>query len=133
MKRRYTHTDAFGSFGVVPKNTYWSWSGRSPDGKTVVVTLWDHELGMLHGRYSVEGKIDMSKLGGRELFENLKWALDHCNGRVHVIRAFARDPGAEKLKIKDCEPASFTMKVAYLDLETGTYLLQIEMAVQIAA
>lgn len=131
MKRRFTHTEAFRYLGVTPKNVQWSWSGRSPNGKIVVVTLWDHELGMLGGRYSCEGKIDMSKLGGRELYENLQWALEHCNGRVYVIRAFAQDPKADRIRIKDCEPASFTMKVAYL--KSGKFLLQIELPEEIAA
>jgi hypothetical protein len=133
MKRRYTHTDAFRNFGTTPNNVYWSWSARSPDEKTVVVTLWDHELGMIRGRFSFKDQPDMSKLGARELVENLKWALDHCNGRVYVIRAFAKDPKSDKLKIKDCLPASFTMKVAHLDLETGEYVLQIELPEQVAA
>jgi hypothetical protein len=132
-RRRYTHTEAFLYFGVTPRNTYWSWSGRSPDGETVVVTLWDHDLGMVQGRYSYEDRIDVSKLGGRFLREDLEWALDRCNGRVHVIRAFANDPRAEKIKIEDCEPASFTMKVARLDLESGEYVLQIELPEQLAA
>lgn len=133
MKRSYTHTEAFRYFGVTPRNTYWSWSGRSADGKIVVVTLWDHELGMIKGRFSCAGEIDTSKLGGRFLREDLKWAIDHCNGRVHVITAFARDPNADKLQIERCEPATFTMKLAYLDLESGRFMLQIELPEEVAA
>jgi len=133
MSRHYTHTEAFRYFGVTPRNTYWSWSGRSADGKTVAVTLWDHELGMIKGRFSCAGEIDTSKLGGRFLLEDLKWAIDHCDGRVHVIVAFAKDSKADKLQIERCQPASFMMKVAYLDLESGKYLLQIELAKQVAA
>jgi hypothetical protein len=133
MKRGYTHTEAFAYFGAEPRNTYWSWSGRSSDGQTVVVTLWDHEQGMIRGRFSFKDRPDMSKLGAQWLVKDLKWALDHCNGRVHVIRAFAKDPKARELKIDYCEPASYTMKVAYLDLETGEYVLQIELPEEVAA
>jgi hypothetical protein len=133
MRRSYTHTEAFGYFGTRPNNVYWSWSARSADGTVVVVTLWDHELVMIHDRYSFEGRLDISKLGARELARNLQWAIDHCNGRVHVIRAFAKDPNAARLKIRDCLPASFTMKVAHLDLKSGKYVLQIELPEEIAA
>ncbi|MBF9234617.1 hypothetical protein [Microvirga alba] len=31
---------AFAYFGAAGRNPRWSWSARSPDGKTVVVTMW---------------------------------------------------------------------------------------------
>ena len=36
--------DAFDYFGVCRKNPRWSWSGRSLDGETVVLTLWKDQI-----------------------------------------------------------------------------------------
>lgn len=132
-KKGYTHTEAFRYFGVTPRNIRYSWSGPSPDGQMVAVTVYDHEFRMMRGRYSFEGKVDMTRQGGRDLADDLQWALDHCGGRVHIIRAFARDPKADKPNISYCLPAAFTMKIAHFDRATGDYLLQIELPDQIAA
>lgn len=132
-KKGYTHTEAFRYFGVTPRNIRYSWSGPSLDGQTVAMTVYDHEFHMIRGRYSFEGKADMTRQGGRDLAVDLQWALDHCEGRVHVIRAFARDPKADKLKIGHCLPAAFTMRIARFDRTTGDYLLQIELPEEIAA
>ena len=35
---------AFGHFGTRPINIRWSVSGRSPDGRTVAMVLWQHRL-----------------------------------------------------------------------------------------
>jgi hypothetical protein len=131
--RKYNHTEAFRYFDVEPRNVRNSWSAKSVARKIVVVTVWDHELGMVRGRYSVEGTLNLKKNGGREMLENLLWAIDHCGGRVHVVRAFARDCNAKELKIDYCVPASFTMLVSHVNPKTGRYLLQIELAEQIAA
>ena len=32
--------EAFAQFGVAGRNQRWSWSARSDDGETVVLTLW---------------------------------------------------------------------------------------------
>ncbi len=132
-KGRYNHTEAFKYFGTEPTNIQWSWSARSEETKTVVVTVWDHEFRTLRGRYSFEGSPDMEKLGAQELSRNLQWALTHCGRRVHIIRAFARDRRAKELKIDYCIPASFTMRIAHHDLDTGKFLLQIELPEQLAA
>ena len=35
---------AFAHFGAAGRNHVWSWSARSPDGKTIVLTLWDDQF-----------------------------------------------------------------------------------------
>jgi hypothetical protein len=40
MTRKWTRQEAFGSFGVKLRNYQWSWSARSEDGNTVVLTVW---------------------------------------------------------------------------------------------
>jgi hypothetical protein len=40
METLWKVKEAFGCFGAIPANIQWSWSARSPDGKTVVVNWW---------------------------------------------------------------------------------------------
>ena len=41
---QWTRTAAFRFYNAEPSNPNWSWSARSTDGKTVVVTLWNPEF-----------------------------------------------------------------------------------------
>jgi hypothetical protein len=43
MAGDWTKADAFAYFGARVRNPRWGWSGRSPDGRTVVVTLREDE------------------------------------------------------------------------------------------
>ena len=73
---------AFASYGAVCANPRWSWSARSPEGKTVVMTLWKDGV-RLNGKsfyydsFDLEGSGKWKDLpGNREGIENLKWARD---------------------------------------------------------
>lgn len=75
MPKKYTHTACFDYFGVVPKNIYWSWSGRSEDGKNVAVTLWQDRFegkGRLYPSWKSDRPGEWrSRPGFVELIENL--------------------------------------------------------------
>ncbi|MDA4633261.1 hypothetical protein NZA98_19500, partial [Escherichia coli] len=104
MAARMSHTACFAHFGTKPRNVQWSWSARNENTQIVAVTLWQHEF--VKGVYE-RGPLDPSKRirpGHPELMENLRWALDHCAGRVHVIIAIAKDKLAETKKIAECAP-----------------------------
>jgi len=47
MAAKWTRADAFAYFGAQGKNPRWSWSARSADGKTVVLTMWQDEFRQL--------------------------------------------------------------------------------------
>ena len=103
MSKRWTHTAAFEHFGTTPRNIQWSWSARSEDGKTVVVTFWQDEFARENGRliYS-RPATDPSvarRPGHSELMDNFIWARDHCDGRFSVIMAIAKDKNASPRSI----------------------------------
>jgi hypothetical protein len=56
LANKMTHTEAFRAYGVEPRNANWSWSGKSADGKTVVVTLWKDEFKGSAGKMAEHAK-----------------------------------------------------------------------------
>jgi len=126
MARKWTHTAAFRHFGTTPKNVQWSWSARSADGKTVVLTLWKHEFHGRTYRSNFTSEDSDPRLGFGELMENLKWAQEHCDSRFRAIIATARDPDAYPPSIKECYPGRMTMRLTSLDHKTGNFTAEIE-------
>lgn len=102
MPRTTTLTDAFDFFGTVPRNPRWAWSAISPDGKTVALTVWDHEWsgGELDYHDPARRARWMHKLGNKDRIRNLQHAIAHCNGEVRVVRVTAVDPNSERRQIK---------------------------------
>ena len=120
--------DAFDYFGACRKNPRWSWSGRSLDGETVVLTLWKDQITDLKQRpvvcdnYGKNVHLWTKKPGNRERIENLIWARDHCNARFRVILVTARDEHKQPRTIKDCYPdPHLVMQLTDLDEETGEF------------
>jgi hypothetical protein len=119
---------AFDHFGAIPKNIRWSVSGRSPDGQTVVMVLWQHLLD-----YSTN-PISYSHYGWHQLLahnrepstkervENLIWARDHCDGLFNVIIAVPVDPNDIDRGIADAFPHDrLVMKLVQLCEQTGEF------------
>lgn len=123
------HSKAFEYFGVVPKNIRWSWSGRSPDGSTVAVRLWQDRFepgGKAYRSWAsdVPGEWK-SRPGFVELIDNLAHARDHLDGIVSVILLIAKDKSAVPRTIERSSPApNLKMRVVELDTEEGTFLLE---------
>ena len=123
---KQTHTSAFAHFGTTPRNVQWSWSARSPDGKTVVVTLWQDQLKPKDGKltYSMTAE-DSARIahrpGHRELMENLAWSRDNCAGVFAVIIAIPKDRNADPRSISECFPSNIRMMITDLDLTLGTF------------
>jgi hypothetical protein len=131
MPKKWTHTQAFLHFGVSPRNVQWSWSARSSDGKTVVVTLWQDVFSRKGGRLLYQGsplpEHVRRRPGFGELMENLAWARDHCDGHFKVIVAKAKDVRADPRSIEGCFPSKkMTMKLIELDAITGTFVAEAE-------
>lgn len=124
-----SHSDAFKYFGVSPANIRWSWSGRSADGRTVAVRLWQdrfEEKGRVYRSWSddVPGEWK-SRPGFVELIGNLAHARDHTNGVVRVILLVARDKEARPRSIERSSPApNLKMRVVELDEDKGTFVLE---------
>jgi len=130
MPKTWTHSEAFAYYGAGCANQRWSWSARSPDGKTVVLTLWQDEFsrndddgGMAyHARVREDAAEWIKRPGNRERLENLKWAKEHCDGLFRVVIAIAKDVDARPRAIKECFPQpSLIMKIQELDEKTGEF------------
>jgi hypothetical protein len=132
MAEKFTHTAAFKYFGTVPRNVNWSWSARNESTKTVVVTLWQDEFvykadesGKKQPFYqSNDFYASASKSNGlNELFENLQWAKDHCEGLLHVIVAIAKDAAVRPRSIYECFPTDIRLKILAFDKNTKVFSL----------
>ncbi len=129
MPKDYTHSDCFAFFDVSPRNTRWSWSGRSDDGKDIAVTLWQdrfEDKGRIYRSWKMDRPGEWkSRQGFVELIENLALARDNADGAVHVILAQARDKDAVPRSIARCFPQpSLKTRVIELDEDEGTFVLE---------
>jgi hypothetical protein len=98
MQKKWTHRACFEHFGTVPANLRWSWSPVSSDMQTVAVTLWQdrfEESGTVY-RSAVHSSDErwLKSPGHGELLRNLKWARDHCGGKLKTIIAIPDNPKA---------------------------------------
>ena len=134
MPKTWTHTAAFEHFGTSPRNVQWSWSARSSDGETVVVTLWQDQFKRRNGRLTYKSQFDPdgprdTRPGFHELMDNLVWARDHCDGRFRVIVAKAKDVNSDPRSIQECFPHDILiMRLQRLDLRTGNFTAEAEGA-----
>lgn len=124
-RRKWTREACFKHFGAVCRNPRWSWSARSNDGKTVVMTMWDDEIvwdGKVATYGSLPKKSTRNRPGESERLENLKWALDHCDGIVRVVRMSATHKDPYTRKIAKCFPDDgLIMRVVHLDEKGRTF------------
>lgn len=129
MPKQLSRAEAFAHFNVKVKNSRWSWSARSEDGKTIVLTLWQDELKkgdnntfVYHAKTRGDHAEWIKRPGNRERLENLKWAKEHCNGLFRVVVAIAEDVTAVPREIKECFPhPNLTMKIVELNEDTGEF------------
>lgn len=120
--------EAFSHFGVSAKNERWSWSARSADGKTVVVTFWKDRLDYTsrpigYSTFGLDTLPDwIDSLGNRERIENLKWALANCDGVMRVVITEAVDVTASPRRIARAYPQErLLIKLVELNEITGEF------------
>jgi hypothetical protein len=126
---KWTLAKAFAYFdGAVPRNPRWSWSARSPDGGTVVLTLWADQIVDDGQNVTVDcyGHIHLpawkDALGNKERISNLAWARDHCEGLFRVVMVVAADPEAKPRSIRKRYPdTKLVMRLISLNEETGEF------------
>jgi hypothetical protein len=128
MANKWTRTAAFRFLNTEPRNPNWSWSARSTDGKTVVVTLWKDELRgpagkMIYVRNDLGDWYDGN--GSRFFFEDLTWALANCGGIVRVIVAVRDRSASPRVRTAECYPQkNLFMRITHLDPEIGAFRLE---------
>lgn len=129
--KNWNKSEAFAYFGASGKNSRWSWSGRSPDGKTVVLTLWRDEFSYksepaTYDCFGLKTAIWSNRHGNRERLENLIWARDQCDGLFRVVIAVAEDVKAEPRAIASCFPhPTMVMRITDLDENTGEFRAEV--------
>ena len=117
---------SFAKFGVKLKNPRQSWSGRSEDGATVVITLWRPGLKGKPFRYVSHSGDDSEitwtdTIGNRERLENLIWAEEHCGGRFRAVVVVPKDETADKWEIEDSWPIEPEMRITSLNRTNGEF------------
>ena len=120
--------EAFAAFGAAGKKPRWSWSARTADNQTVVMTFWKDILRFQDNpiSYSLFGdvRLDVWKdhLGNRERIDNIKWARDNCDGLMKVVIITAKDETAREREIADCiVQRRMIMKLVDLNEDTGEF------------
>ena len=128
MADKWSRSAAFRFYNAEPINPNWSWSARSADGKTVVVTLWRHEFRGPAGKM-VYARSDLGDWhegnGSRTFFNDLVWALANCGGMVRVVMAVRDWNASPRVRTAECYPQkNLWMRITYLNLETGAFKLE---------
>jgi hypothetical protein len=121
--------EAFASYaGAKGKNPRWSWSARTPDGKTVVMTFWKHQFDYKTKPISYAAINEtgsdawLRRPGNSERLENLIYSQDHCDGLLRVVITVAEDVNADPPKIADCFPQpKMQMRITDLKRTTGEW------------
>lgn len=128
MAKRWKKEEAFAYFnGATCRNFRWSWSARSSDGRTIVVTLWEDRLKEDGSKVTTcEPGDDNGQLrhGNKERIENLLWARDHCGGLFNVVVVVGKEredkPGRRKT-VRHYPHESLIMRLVSLDEDTGEF------------
>lgn len=118
-------SDAFAYFdGAKARNPRWGWSARSPDGQTVVLTLWEDRISEDGNTVIYNDPVETGKHkpGNKDRIKNLIWARDHCEGQFRVVVTVARDTKARPRSIAKRYPhKTLVMKLTELDENTGAF------------
>lgn len=129
MTKKWTKKECFAHYGTTPRNLRWSWSGRSPDGKTVAVAFWQDrflEGGRVYRSSNHTGEEGwFGSAGHTELMENLAWARDNCDRLLRTIIVIAKDTAAEPRSTLECFPRdSLIMKITHLDEDSCDFITE---------
>jgi hypothetical protein len=128
MAAEGTRTAAFASYGIDLVNVNWSLSGRSEDGKTVAVSIWESELIGPAGKRVYDRPnwgTWYSGPGRRYLFEDFAWARDHCEGIVRIVLATRRESAQDRVEAAESNADhDLIMRVTHMDPETGAFRLE---------
>ena len=126
MTKRWTKTEAFAEFNAQVSNPRQSWSARSTDGKTVVLTFWKDYFSYRSKPISyIDDKFPdcvVQSPGNRERIYNIKWAIEHCGGVVSVVFVKARDETSIPREIEECYPQKKPkMRITKFNETTGYF------------
>jgi hypothetical protein len=126
--QRWTLRDAFAYFGAKATNPRSSWSARSADGATIVLTLWEDGIED-DGKTVVANSFNRPNLpvwkdraGNRDRIKNLRLARDNAGGLFRVVMVTAKDPTAEPRTTQRRYPhPTLVMHLEELNETTGEF------------
>jgi hypothetical protein len=120
--------DAFAYFGAKAANPRSSWSARSGDGTTIVLTLWDDEIEDDGKTVTTDSfnsptlPIWRNRAGNRDRIKNLRLAQENAEGLFRVVIVTARDLTAEPRAILRRYPhPTLVMHLDELNETTGEF------------
>lgn len=115
---------AFAVFGAKGKNSRWSWSARTPDGR-IVITFWQDQFSGRPLAYSNVGRrVDNWKdnPGNAERIENIRYAQSAWDSRVGVVIVRAHDVSEIPRAIAEANARlDLLMKITFFDEATGEF------------
>ena len=89
------------------------------------MTIWQDEIKHENGKviFAARGKGQAEKrLGALERILNLKWAQEHCDGRLRVVMVVAKDIKAIPREAIDWFPdEKLILKITELNETTGAF------------
>ena len=128
MNERWTLAKAFAFFGATATNHVWSWSARSADEQTVVLTLWEDQITYEGNRlvYDMRNHPSLSHwqkaLGNRDRIKNLILAFNNTDVKVRAVRVTAKDVNASPRSIAARRPdKNLLLRITHLDTVTGEF------------
>jgi len=128
ISRKWTLAQAFAYFGAVATNRVWSWSARSPDERTIVLTLWEDRVDRTSGRLIYDTMrhpklhIWRDKLGNRDRIKNLQLAYGHPDVQVRAVIIKAKDLEARTRSIVSRYPhPRLFLTITQFNPETGEF------------
>lgn len=125
--RVQTLRDGFAYYGAVAVNSRWAWSALSPDGRTVVLTLWEDKVYREGNTLKVNAFGDSVHLwkdtpGNRDRIKKLVHARDNCGGLFRAVFVVAKDTKVipRSIASRYVDP-TLQMKLVDLNEETGEF------------
>jgi hypothetical protein len=124
-----TRKEAFSTFGVTLRNERNAWSGRNYELGRVVVTAWTDYFNHFAPEllYSFQPRRPLAKKAGRTwLVDDLKYAIEHCDGIVHVVLCEAKDTNTTPREIRQCAAQlHMVMKIVEFDPTTANWMARV--------
>ena len=127
MIRLRTLKKGFAHFDAVAVNPRWAWSAQTPDGRTVVLTLWKDQIHHSGNKLKIDVFGDDVHFwkdlpGNRDRIKKLVHARHSCDGLFRAVFVVAKDPKARPRQIlyRYIQP-TLVMKLTDLDERTGEF------------
>jgi hypothetical protein len=127
IERAWTLSTCFEHFGAARCRRHFGGSAISPDGRTVVVAMWDDEIVRQDSQATYRSRFGPTLKGTSQRVSvqwitHLKWAIAHCDGRVRVVVLTAEDTLANPRVIRSCYPDdALIMQITHFDSKTGFF------------